>query len=79
MTDHFLAKVPILGKFVDERFLEHRRRSTSVAGIFAICVAACLFEYRLFTQHILSWDLFAVVASMAIVKVALMIWYRFND
>ncbi len=73
MIDHFLAKVPILGKFVDERFLEHRRRSTSLAGILACLVAVVLFEYRLIADRFISWDLFAVVATMALVKVALML------
>jgi len=27
----------------------------------------------------LSWDLLAVVFIMAVVKVAMMVWYRFND
>ena len=39
MSAHILSKVHILGKFVDERFLEHRRRSSSVAGIFTACLA----------------------------------------
>jgi hypothetical protein len=79
MTDHFLAKVPILGKFVDERFLEHRRRSTSIAGLVTVFAAACIFEYRLIVNHQISWDLFAVVLTMAVVKVAMMLWYRFHD
>ncbi len=79
MTDHFLAKVPILGKFVDERFLEHRRRSTSVAGIAGALVAAAFFEYRIFYDHIISWDLFAVIFGMVAVKMSMMLWYRFKD
>jgi hypothetical protein len=79
MADHFLARVPFFGKFVDERFLEHRRRSTSIAGILSCLLAAVLFEYRLIADHFISWDLFAVVAAMAAVKVALMLWYRFQD
>jgi hypothetical protein len=76
---HPLSRVPFFGRFVDERFLEHRRRSTSVAAIVGVCAVGGLFEYRLIFQHILSWDLFAVVAVMALVKVAMMVWYRFND
>jgi hypothetical protein len=79
MTDHILAKVPILGKFVDERFLEHRRRSSSMAGIVGALVAVAIFEYQVFANHAIRWDLFAVVCSMALVKIALMIWYRIND
>jgi len=76
MTDHILSKVPILGKFVDERFLEHRRRSTSLAGIIACLVAIGLFEYRFFFNHIWSWDLLSVALTMVVVKLSLMIWYR---
>jgi hypothetical protein len=79
MKPHILSKVPILGKSVDERCLEHRRRSTSLAGIVGCLVAAGLFEYRLFHDHLVSRDLFAVILTMAVVKVAMMVWYRFND
>lgn len=78
MTQSFLGKIPFFGKFVDERFLEHRRRSTSVAGIVSTLVAVGLFEYRFFHDHILSWDLMAVAFSMVLVKMGLMVWYRVN-
>ena len=76
---HPLSRVPLLGKFVDERFLEHRRRSTSVAGLTGALLAAGLFEYRLFHDHTISWDLLSVVALMVAVKMSMMLWYRFND
>jgi hypothetical protein len=79
MTDHILSKVPFLGKFVDERFLEHRRRSTSLAGIAACLVALALFEYRFFVNHFWSWDLLAVAITMVVVKMSMMVWYRFHD
>jgi len=63
---------------IDERFLTHRLRSTSTAGLVGVAVAGGLFFYRLF-HHVISWDLFAVVATMAVVKVALMIWYHRTD
>ena len=64
-----------LGKVVDERFLEHRRRSTSVAGVAGGIAAVGLFEYRLLFDHVWSWDLLAVGITVAVVKLALMIWY----
>lgn len=76
MNDHILSKIPFFGKLVDERFLEHRRRSTSLAGIVACLVAIGLFEYRFFVNHIWSWDLLAVALTMVVVKLSLMIWYR---
>ncbi len=78
MTHPILSRIPFFGKFVDERFLEHRRRSTSLAGIAAALVAVGLFEYRYFHDHFISWDLLAVAFSMAIVKMVMMVWYRFN-
>lgn len=76
---HPLSKVPLLGRFVDERFLEHRRRSSSLAAILGALLAVALFEYRLFHDHVVSWDLFAVVLLMVVVKLAMMLWYGFND
>jgi hypothetical protein len=66
-------------KWVDERFLDHRRRSTSTAGIAGVVVAVGLFEYRYFVDHVWSWDLFAVAVSMVVVKLALMTWYTIKD
>jgi len=71
--------VPIIGRFIDERFLEHRRRSTSVAGIAGAFVAIGLFAYHYFAHGLLKWELFAIAATVAVVKVSLMIWYRFTD
>jgi hypothetical protein len=79
MKPHILSKVPILGQFVDERFLEHRRRSSSLAGIVGCLAAVALFEYRLFMNHIVSWDLLAVALIIVVVKMSMFLWYRFND
>jgi len=76
---HPLSRIPLLGKFVDERFLEHRRRSSSLAGIVGALLAVILFEYRLFHDRVVSWDLLAVVLLMVTVKMSMMLWYRFND
>ncbi len=70
--------LPILGRAIDERFLDRRRRSSSIGGMAGAVAAGLLFFYRLH-QHVLSWDLFAVVATIAGVKMALMLWYHFTD
>ncbi len=70
---------PILGRFVDERFLEHRRRSSSIAGIVAACLAVVLFEYRFFWNHIWSWGLLAVALTFVAIKMSLFTWFRFRD
>ena len=71
--------VPILGRFVDERFLQHRLRSTSIAGIAGALLALGLCAYHYFAQGILNWELFSIAATVAVVKVILMIWYRITD
>jgi hypothetical protein len=71
--------IPFLGNLVDERFLEHRRRSTSLAGILGGLVAIGLWAYRFYGDHVWSWDLFTVVMTITGTKLALMLWYRFTD
>jgi len=78
MNPSILTKIPILRKFVDERFLEHRLRSNSMAGIISCLVALGLFEYRFFANHIWSWDLLSVALTMVVVKLSMMAWYRFT-
>jgi len=78
MTHPILSRIPVLGKYVDERFLDYRRRSSSLAGIVGALVAVALFEYRYFHDHIVSWDLLAVALAMVIVKMTMMVWYRVN-
>jgi hypothetical protein len=73
----FLGQIP--GRVVDERFLDHRRRSTSLGGIAGAVLALGLFEYHLIREHIYRWELFAVGATMVLVKLTAMAWYHFND
>lgn len=68
-----------LDKVVDERFLDHRRRSTSAAGVFAGLTALGLFAYRFYFGHVWSWDLFAVALAYVVVKLVLMFWYVLTD
>jgi hypothetical protein len=72
-------KLPVLGWTIDERFLRHRLRSTSIGGLAATLLAGILFFYNLLHRDVIRWDLFSIVATAAVVKIALMIWYRFND
>jgi hypothetical protein len=71
--------VPFIGRFIDERFLMHRLRSTSLAGMIGGCTAILLFEYRLYHDHFWSWDLLTVGVTIVVVKLAALIWYRLND
>jgi hypothetical protein len=64
---------------IDERFLMHRLRSTSIGGLAGVLVAGGLFFYHFFTQHKIAWELFAIIATVAVVKIAVLIWYRMTD
>ena len=69
----------LLQRFVDERFLTHRLRSSSTAGIATAALALVVFEYRLLMQAIWSWDLLAAGATFVVIKLALMLWYTATD
>jgi hypothetical protein len=71
-------KLPVIGT-VDERFLNHRLRSTSMAGVIGGVFAILLFAYRFYIDHVWSWDLFAVAMTIVGVKLAVMVWYRMTD
>ena len=79
MTHPILSRIPILNQFVDERFLEHRRRSSSLAGFATLILAGCIFEYRLLVGHAIDWEMGAVVLVFAVVKMSMFAWYRVND
>jgi hypothetical protein len=71
--------IPIIGRLLDERFFEHRRRSTSIAGIVTAAVAILLFAYRYYASHVWSWDLFAVAVTFVGVKLAVMTWHYLKN
>lgn len=71
--------IPIIGSLVDERFLSHRRTSTSWAGMIGAALALCLFGYRYYVDHVLIWDLLAVGATFVAVKLVVLAWFLFTD
>ena len=68
-----------LPEFVDERFLDHRRRATSVAGMICAVLAIGLAFFRWYHDRVVSWDLLALVATFIVVKYVLFFWYRRTD
>lgn len=72
-------KIPVVGLNLDERFLDHRRRSSSYAGLAGAVLAVVLFETHLILQHRIDWELFSIPACMVAVKFAFMAWYRFIE
>jgi hypothetical protein len=69
-------RIPIVGTKIDERFLNHRLRSTSLAGIIGGLVAISLFGYRFYANHAWSRDLFIVIATILLVKFSVLTWNR---
>jgi protein-S-isoprenylcysteine O-methyltransferase Ste14 len=71
--------LPFVGRVVDERYLNHRLRSTSLAGIVGTVLALLLFEYHFFFDHVWNWDLLAVALAFVGVKLAAMVWFWLRD
>lgn len=74
-----MMRLPLVGWLVDERFLEHRRRSTSLAGIVGAVLALVLFLYRYYVDHRIELDLLVVGAAFVAVKFVALAWYRLRD
>ena len=62
--------------FIDERFLDHRRRAASLAGFAGGILAVGLWAYHYFADHIWKWELFAIAVTIALVKQTTLLWYR---
>jgi protein-S-isoprenylcysteine O-methyltransferase Ste14 len=72
-------KLPIVGQTVDERFLSHRLRASSLGGIAGGVLAILLWYYHFYHDHVWSWDLFAVALTIVGVKLGVMGWYFLTD
>ena len=64
---------------VDERFLMHRLRATSFAGMAGGVTASLLFAYYYFLEQSPRWDLLAVALVIAAVKLGALAFYRMTD
>ena len=64
---------------VDERYLVHRLRATSLAGVVGGLTASLLFVYYWFATDVARWDLLFVAVVIAFVKLAGLAWYRITD
>ena len=74
-----LKKVPVLGKLIDERFMDHRLRAQRAAGLTGFLLADLLFGYRRFVNHIFSWDLLAIAVAVPVIYIALVAWYLITE
>lgn len=74
-----LKRVPILGKLIDERFLNHRLRAQRVAGLTGFLLADALLIYRHALNHAWNLDLFAIVVTVAAVYFVMIAYYLFTE
>jgi len=75
-----MSPVPLfLRPRLDERFVRHRYRSTSHAGIAAALIMGGWSLYDLYVSDVVRWDLLVILGVMALVKVTFMTWYHFRD
>lgn len=76
-------KLPLIGQIpnrvLDERFLEHRRRSSTFGLMAGALVSGGLAEYRILHDHRIDWDLFAVLFAMVLAKLTAFAWFRLHD
>jgi hypothetical protein len=68
-----------LSKLFDERFLAHRQRSTSIAGIVGAILSIVLFEYRFWVNHVWRWDLLAIGLTFVGIKLSVMTYFYLTD
>jgi len=68
-----------LGGQIDERFLMHRLRATSLASIVGVALTMGFFIYHWIHDHVWKWELFSIGLTMAAVKQGLMAYYRLKD
>jgi hypothetical protein len=61
---------------VDERFVMHRYISTRWAVLVGVILMAVWVNYEYIVNHTLRIDLLVILLTMAVTKVAVMIYYR---
>jgi ABC-type phosphate/phosphonate transport system permease subunit len=61
---------------MDERYLMHRLRSTSLAGIVGAVSIGFWIMYQFHVKDIFRWDMFVILMIIGIVKIGAMIYYR---
>lgn len=64
---------------LDERFWQHRLKSTSLAAATGALATGGLFLYRLYAMGELRWDLLSVLLVMAATKLTAMLYFHFRN
>jgi hypothetical protein len=60
----------------DERYLIHRLKSTSVAGMVGGVLMGIWILYQYFKEAVFRWDLMSILLIMGVVKLSLLLYYR---
>lgn len=63
----------------DERFIQHRYKSTRAAVIVASLMMALWTWVDFFLHDVVRWDLLLILMVMAVVKVGTMVYYRLTN
>ncbi len=64
---------------IDERFILHRYKSTSYAGIACAFMVVGLFAWNYFARDTFRADLFIIATATAATKLGFLTWYRLHD
>ena len=64
---------------IDERYLMHRLRSTSLAGVVGAVLMGVWFLYQLYGKQVHRWDLLVILGAMALVKLGAILYFRLTD
>jgi len=65
--------------FFDERFIVHRLKATRFAAVVTALAMAGYFAYEFYAQGVLRKDMLALLALLAVAKVAAMAYYRLME
>jgi hypothetical protein len=60
----------------DERYLIHRLKSTSTAGVVGAVLMGIWIIYQYFQKAVFHWDLMSILLIMVAVKLSLLLYYR---
>ncbi len=64
---------------MDERRKMHRFYSTRWAVLAGTLAMLAWFQYSYFADHVLRWDIVAIMMIMAVTKVLAMLYYQFTN
>ena len=64
---------------IDERFLMHRLKSTSLAAVVGGVSMGGYTMYELYGNDVLRKDLMIFLGIMAATKIGAMLWFRFTN